>query len=369
MKRKTALLLAMIIVVSLLAACGGGGEPAAATSSDAGPDSFTAIDPNTINVLTGGERPVDMYEGQRPVAVMVSNDIYSMPQRGIAAADVIYEMVTEGGVTRLMAMYADYRTLPVVGPVRSVRDQQVQLAVPANAILTHIGSSAYARNLLNVLAYQDVDGIYLGKTAFFFDDTTRVPPYGSRNEYCWFTDAGRLWDGMERMDVHTTGEVPALFNFGYGLQPQGAAAEEISVVYSAAAYSGFQYDAAAGLYLKSIFGGAHMDENGTQLAFKNVLILTTDITLKVDGQCTEFDFSAGQGVYFMGGVAQEITWIKGGPAQPLQLFDKDGYPLLVESGKSYIGFVDSLQENAVTFIPGGVDAVSSAPESAPSAQA
>ena len=63
-----------------------------------------------------------------------------MPQSGISQADIIYEAVTEGGVTRLMALYSNLSKVPYVGPVRSARTQFVEMMLPLNAVYVHIGS-------------------------------------------------------------------------------------------------------------------------------------------------------------------------------------------------------------------------------------
>ena len=341
------------MLLASLSACGTSSSPSGDFSGGQSASGIgTGVNelPAGYNMLTGLPGPEGLLEGQRPAAVIVSNDIYSLPQRGLASADVLYEMVTEGGITRLMAMYADYRSLPLVGPVRSIRDQQVQLAVPINAILVHVGSSPYARNLLNVLEYQNIDGIYLGSTAFVFDEALAQT---RRNEYCYFTNAELMWRGMERLDVLTTGVVPPLFSFGEARQGTDAA-ERIDVTFSPASYCSFEYNARQGLYLKNIFDAPHADEDGSRLAFTNVIILSTAIGLKVDQYCTDFDFSGGTGVYFVNGAAQEITWVKGSPESPLLLFDKSGNMLQVQPGKSYIGVIADDGTASVTYSAGGV---------------
>lgn len=295
-----------------------------------------------FNALTGLPRAEGMLDGQRPVAVMVANNARALPQRGLASADVVYEMLTEGGITRLMALYADYRTLPQVGPVRSTRDQFVQFAYPSSAILAHIGSSVYARNLMNVLQYQGVDGLYLGSTAFLFDTARSLPkPGGKLNEYCWFTDAALLWQGMEAVDVAPTGEVRSLFRFSPEAAVAVGDAPKINVAYSGVSSASFRYRPKTGLYSKNISGAAHKDEDGTQLTFTNLIFLYCPITLKPDSLLTEFDLTGGTGVYFTAGGVQNITWEKGKPEDALRLYAPDGSELLVQQGKSYIGILPS----------------------------
>ncbi len=305
-----------------------------------------------INALTGLPRPEGMPEGQRPVALSIPNNIQALPQAGVAQADVVVEMLTEGGITRLLAMYADYRALPLVGPVRSTRDQFVQFAMPTNSILAHIGTSVYARNLLQVAGYASVDGLYLGTTSFWFDDERTKPrPGGKLAEYCWFTSAELFQAGLDANQINPVGEVRTLFNFTTDAIPMDAQAASISVAYSDAdqAQAGFAYNTEDGLYHKSIAGAPHTDMDGAPLAYHNVFLLWCDITLKPDGQCTEFDFSGGEGCYFTQGGVKALVWRKGGPEDALRLFTPQGEELPVMPGKSYVGFVPNNREDAVAY--------------------
>ena len=366
LKGWAALLLALALAVGL-AACGADGSappdsaPAAATSAPPTPASDSEpetppLEPlplaESINALTGQARPEGMEAGARPVAVIVANNQRSLPQRGLAAADVLVETLTEGGITRLMALYADARAIPQVGPVRSTRDQFVQLAAPLDAIQVHIGTSVYARNLLTVLEEKDIDGLYLGRTAFYFDTARSLPrPGGKLNEYCWFTDAGLIATGVGGTGVPTTGEVRALFNFAAEPAAASDEAAQISVAYSDQSTSGFNYNTETGLYDKTIFGSPHMDEDGTPLSYTNVLLLGTPITLKEDGLCSEFDFRGSTGWYFTAGGVTPITWQKGRPEDALRLFTDDGQELQVQPGKTYIGLYNENRPDSLAWAP------------------
>lgn len=345
MKQKISVALVVAILMAMLTACNSA-MSVTSTSGSAGSASGSQSVPivsgpvaTDADPLTGLTRAEGMVEGQRPVAVMVGNNPEALPQRGLASASVIYEAVTEGGITRLMAVYSDYRSLPQVGPVRSARDVFIQMAVPTDAILSHIGSSVYGSNLLNVLQYQDVDGYYLGTIAFAFD-------YGrgtqKANENCWFTDASLLWSGMERVDVHPTGAVQQPL-FGFGEVDGGQSGYQALLTYSAVSTSTFDYDSTSATYLKSYNGAPHADEDGTRLAFTNVIVLMVDTSLKQDAISVEFNMEKGTGLYFCKGGVQIINWKKGGPDQELQLFAADGSSLTVQPGKSYVGLVPSQQ--------------------------
>ncbi|MDL2324580.1 DUF3048 domain-containing protein, partial [Ruminococcaceae bacterium OttesenSCG-928-A16] len=320
--------------------------------------------PLTINPLTGLPRPEGMLPGQRPVAVMVATNQRALPQRGLAAADVIYEMVTEAGIPRLMAVYADYRTVPQVGPVRSTRDQFVQLALPQNFILAHIGSSVYGQNLLQVKKYKTLDGINLGTMAFLFDRERLVTRYGNQgSEYCWFTDAGLLWAGMERLDVLTSGDEHALFRFAKTPAVPATSAYYVRVKYSAVGNTSFNYDETTGLYNKNMLDMPHADEDGTRLSYTNVLVLNIKTGLKVDALLPDFDFTGGEGIYFTAGGATPVQWHKGPPESPLRIATKDGTMLEVQPGKTFIAFAPAgtTTFEAVAYAPKELPASSSPP--------
>lgn len=308
---------------------------------------------DNLNPLTGFARPEDMEKGARSVAVMVANDARAYPQRGLAAADILVEMPLENGATRLMAMYSDYRALPLVGPIRSIQDQFVQLAAPYNAIMVYIDATTYSRNLLEVMGMRAIDGVTTGTTAFWFDVDRSLPkPGGKLNESCWFTDAGLLWGGMELLDIWTHGEFPNIFRFSAeGHNPRDNALI-VKTNYSESVQVDFIYNADTRLYDKTAFGTWHTDEDGGQLSYKNLVLLSCDIEPKPDSTYIDVKFqNGGTGVYITDGAVTPITWAKPHPTAPLQIFNTEtGAEVAVQPGKSYIGVYPATQPNAFRYM-------------------
>lgn len=356
-------------MVGALAGCGADGDSSSASSQSLPPSepaSSSAPEPTPEptpqppsenvpeageNALTGLSAAEGMLEGQRPVAVIVMNSQRSLPQRGLAAADVLVEMLIDSQETRLLALYGDYRNVPQVGPVRSTYDQFVQFALPLDAIQVHIDKSQYAENLLAVLGQKDIDGIHLGKTAFWFDETRQLPRLtGKLNEYCWYTDAGYIWNGISSQEVYTVGSGPSLFQFA---EAEDFAASEdahyVQGIFSGLCTSGFNYNAEQGLYYKTNYGAAHTDDDGTQLAYNNVFFLNVDISQKEDSTLPEYDFTEGTGWYFTSGGFAAITWEKGDAQEAFTFKDESGAELQVKPGKSYIGFIPTGVENSVSW--------------------
>ena len=107
------------------------------------------------NPLTGEYGFNENAVGKRPVAVMVSNIKAALPQYGIDEADIVYELPVEGGITRLMAIYADYTNVPDVCSVRSCRYYYPLIAYGMDAIYCHWGSDKTIA--LDTLNYLDID--------------------------------------------------------------------------------------------------------------------------------------------------------------------------------------------------------------------
>lgn len=346
------MILALALVLSFTA-CGEG----TSSETESG-ETVIPVEEREYNYITGGALENGV-TSDRPVAIMVDNSKYALPQSGIAAADIIYEMVTEGGITRLMAVYSDLDDVAVVGPVRSARDQFVQFVLPLNAIYVHIGTSIYANDMLNFYHYQDIDGLYLGVTSFDFDKE-REKTYA--HEHCWYTKSNLIEDGIAATGLNRTGNLYPAFNFAdYREAPvvleNGEAATDIALVYSSYTDVAFHYNSENNRYYKDTYGAPHMDAaTGEQLSFDNVLLLNTTVSLYPDGLCTSYDLSQGDGYYFYGGRYIPVTWTKGQPENPINIFDAEGNPVEINVGKSYVGIFDSSMLSTLTISPAAEEA-------------
>lgn len=368
MKRFIAILLALCMAAGLCA-CGktgssssssqddsssgseSGGEISSQSDSDSAPAAPSGPAPE-INLITGEPLAEGQTAGTRPVAIMINNAPAAMPQRGIASADALFEMVTEGGITRMMAVFSDRAAVPRTGPVRSARDQHVQFAIPLNAILVHIGGSVYADNLLTQYHYPTIDGLYLGATSFWFDDARKSAGYAQ--EHCWYTDAVLIAAGMEKNSVAADGASQPLFNFADpGTKPTPASsATGLSFSFSESAPVSLHYDSATSRYAKTAFGSPQIDEStGEQLSFDNVILLFADITLKnpddPNNLVTDFALGGGSGYYFCNGGYLPITWRKGNPEDALRLFTSTGSELSVAPGKSYVAVIGNDRQSTL----------------------
>ncbi len=348
-KRIFSIIIAAVLAFTVFTAC----TPADKNPDDSANNGGTPVEvkPMDYNYLTGLPFESGQDKSRRPIAVMINNAKIALPQYGLTDADIIYEAVTEGGITRLMALFSDINKINRLGPVRSARTQFVQLMLPLNAIYVHIGSSTTADDLLNAYSYQDIDGIYLGSLAFSFD--SRLAETKS-SEHCWFTDKELIKAGIDKTGIITKNNFYPAFDFVKTEDEKrvlpGSVANNISFEYSSYSNVSFNYNREKGVYLKDAFGTPHMDAaTNTQLAFDNVFVLFANVGIEVqNGVLPYFDYSQGTGYYFHGGKSEEIIWKKGDPEFPLVLYSKDGEVLKVNTGKSYVGVLDTLKKD--TFI-------------------
>ena len=290
-----------------------------------------------INPLTGQEDPDGALRGKRPVAVQIRTGDGTLPQWGIARADLVIEGVTEGSTAGMLAVFSSVDQISKAGPVAPGRDLMLQFALPLNAIPVHIDKNVYAYNLLNVLSYQDIDGYHTGTAAFAFDADRQASGY--REENCWYTTGDLIKAGLDLYGTSAEGETLQLFDFGDREDPETRNATELHITFSDGDTEGFYYSVDDGVYFKTNTDGSQaMDADaGEQAAFTNVFVLYASSGVKDDGYTRQYDLSGGTGLYLTKGGWQEIRWTKGDATAPLVLTDTEGNSLTVNRGKSFIG--------------------------------
>ena len=343
MKRIQTALLAAAMAFSLAGCSLFGSQPAATPAPTPAPTATPAPTPSPTptpqpgtNLLTGQADPTGALTGQRPVAVQIRTGDGSLPQWGIARADVLVAGVTEGSTAGLMAIFASADQISKAGPVAPGRDLMLQFALPLNAVPVYIDKNVYAYNLVNLLNYQDVDGFHTGTAAFAFDDGRQTSGY--REENCWYTTGDLVKAGMNLYGAGTDGQTTQLFDFAERPDPAARNGIELHVTFSAADTESFYYSANDGVYFKTNPDGSQaMDADaGRQASFTNLFVLYASSGIKDDGYTRQYDLTGGTGLYLTDGAWQEIRWQKGDATAPLVLTDLEGNSLKVNPGKSYI---------------------------------
>jgi len=269
---------------------------------------------------------------QAGLAIMIENHADARPQTGLAYADVVYEALAEGGITRFIAVFLS-GDAPVVGPVRSLRHYFAFMAADYGADVVHIGASPEGftwRDAMN-MGYLDESAGDPG----VWRVRTRPPPHNAYTD----TAADRAVLAERGRQVNR-GWGPLRFSAD---APRGeAAAENVTLAFLPWTYSvSYAWDAGAARYLRFMEGREHRDAaTGEQIApatvvaqFANVQAIPADPKLRLD---VDLVGGSGELVVFSHGTRREGTWSKPAPRTPTTWLDADGNPFVIPPGLVWV---------------------------------
>lgn len=279
---------------------------------------------------------------RRPVAVMVSNSYDSLPQWGISQADILYEMLAEGRITRLLAIFQDPSRIEALASIRSARPYFIDIAQSYGAVYLHFGGSVPA---YDAIAERDgliaLDGIRGGwEGSLFLRDPDRRKQIGL--EHSVYTDGEKIEAALASLDADLSLDGhPSAFQFGSEHSAKdGSPAGKITVTYSSRNQPWFEYDETSGEYLRFQYGDPHMDAwLDRQVSVKNLFVLrmaTRDVPDNSLGLVEVTTTGQGAGYYFCDGKMVDITWEKEAYDAPLTLYSADGEELTAARGKSFV---------------------------------
>ena len=344
MKRAICLFSALLLL--LTAACGDTtGEPTATPEATPAPEITATPEPTPEPIrepLTGLPCDQDV-SALRPVAVMLNNLKAALPQQGNSQADIIYEVLAEGGITRMLGVYQHPEKVGLIGSVRSARQYYWELAQGHDAVYIHAGGSPEFYETKSRLGLFTVDGVngsyaYAG-AGMFWRDRERIPGHRYAVEHSLLTSGEAIAAMLSKEDktAHAEGYQYEMAFADDGTPAGGQNALTVTVPFSNYKSGVFRYDAATGLYAVEEYGQPYLDGNdNTQVAATNLIVAQTTCTV-VDGSGRiKVDLSSGSGWFACGGKIVPITWQKGDASQQLRYFNEDGSPLTLGRGKSYV---------------------------------
>lgn len=280
----------------------------------------------------------------RPLAVMIPNDASALPHYNISNADILYECLVEGNMTRLMGIFGDWTSLERLGNIRSCRDYFVYWAFEWDAIYVHAGGPFYIKDVISRSDTQNIDAL-TAPEGVFYRTTDRSAP---QNLYF---DGSALYKEAERLNYSLQPRIgysdTAHFQFSSDSNsmdkyPNAAAALQIDL---SNAYpitqTQFKYQKEDGLYYRyqSPSGGAHIDAaTGEQLSFKNILLQFAYYEVRDDQgylafQCID---SRRDGWYFTEGKGIHVNWEKTSDYGPTRYYDDQGNEIFLNEGKTMI---------------------------------
>lgn len=312
----------------------------------------------------------EAWEKRRPLAVMIENSPDARPQSGLSDADVVYEAVAEGGVTRFMAMfYCDVQAFDtILAPIRSARTYFINYASGYNyPLYVHVGGAnlpgptdalgqlgQYGWNLEN-----DINQFSVGYPTFVRNANRLGKQVAT--EHTMETSTERLWAvGEERGWTNMSPErkvglkvVPGT-DWKEGFTPwkffdEVPAKGDVASI-SHDFWSGYgqysvqwDFDATTGLYKRTMGGEAHTDlNNDKQIQAANIIVLLTTEKGPINENKHMLYGTTGTGdaLIFTNGTATKAKWSKPTRESELRFVDTKGADVPLNRGLTWISVVD-----------------------------
>lgn len=280
----------------------------------------------------------------RPINIRVDNSAQSRPQTGLARADVVWETLAEGGITRFTATY-QCRQPGTVGPVRSARLIDLQLTPMLDALLVHVGAAQQVTDMIwaSPFAPRDIDE-WGGDPAFYRVDQAPVDWLRT------YTTGELITTVAEARGVRQTERSLRGWRFSADIPPGATgAATEITIPYAPGTSSvvNYTYNVGSSRYLRYQGSAPHLDRaTGEQLAAANVLVLLAPETVtpiiedKLGNRSLHYDLRAeGRGLLFRDGQSWDATWRREGENVLVRIIGTDGQPIPLKPGQSWVQIV------------------------------
>ena len=296
--------------------------------------------------LTGeGVSDVAVLE-RRPLAVKISNfPPIVRPQAGLIYADVVFEHLSEAGLTRLTAVFLS-KGAEKVGSIRSARLLDLEIPAMFKAMFAYSGASGGVKQKIMKSDFFDrVISPDYGHPGFRY-----IPSEGKAYEHTLFSDTQALWEIAEERGLN---ERQDLSGWTFSEEPPegGSPATSLEFLYTPKyASAEYQYDPGREAYLRSILGDPHRDElTGEQIAARNVVAiyanhLDTDIVEDSTGPRIYYSieiqiWGEGRAIVFRDGQAFEGRWVR--PQRPdlVRFVDDVGNPIPLKPGNTWIQVV------------------------------
>ena len=282
-------------------------------------------------------------QDQRPVAIIVDNEVTALDHYGLTQADIIYEMMNSTAnneITRLMCLVKDWESITRFGSIRSARPTNFMIAPEYDAILIHDGGPFYIDPYLANPWIDNLSGGFAridnGKPREFTEYVTtgeiadRIAAAKYSEEYTSYYE-GPHWQFADEKEPFDLADIYNSKDCTYIDLPFPHNKSEL------------EYDEEENLYFYSEYGKAHIDpeNDDKQLAFTNVILQCAEISQLDANGYMEFKVmnNDGKGYYITGGKAIPVTWEKGTDTEPTIFYDSNGDEIVLNTGKTYIGLV------------------------------
>lgn len=294
---------------------------------------------------------VDENSKTRPYAVMINNNHAAWPQCGLKDAYIVYEIVAEGGITRMMALYKD--KLPEkVGSIRSARHYFIDYAEENDAIFVHWGGSPQAYSRIST-GINDIDGMTYSNPTFFRDNSLN-----RALEHRGFVNLEEANNIAKKQGYTRDTNKDLLLNYSaeeINLKENESSekADEVRLVYSDYHTTSYEYDEENKVYKRYMSGKANVDlETGEQYTAKNIIAYKVSNYTLNDGENKGRqelnNIGSGSGYFISEGYAVPITWEKSSHSGQTVYKYANGEEIIVNDGNTFIQILPTSGSISIT---------------------
>ena len=320
--RPVAAVIGVLGLALVAGACGSGSE-AQTTAPQTAPSTAPPTTTTTVFVptapLTGLPDPSGASQTRAALSVKIENTPEARPQSGLDVADVVYEEVVEGGITRFWAIF-NSAAPQVVGPIRSVRFMDPNVVWPIGGVVAFSGGTNANVALIRDTPTVNVDENNAGDA--FFRESTRFAPHNL------YGDTAKLWArGGEPVPPH-----PLFTYLGKGETFVGDGIDQFRVGFNPGYDPTYTWDPATKTWKRSYGQFPFNDVSGQQVAPKNVIVQFVHYPAGAEGEL----IGEGEAWVFSDNKLLRGKWVKPNAETPTQFLNSFGVPIALTPGRTWV---------------------------------
>jgi hypothetical protein len=294
---------------------------------------------NPLNGTLFTKEEMDKLLKRRPVAVMINNHMEARPQSGLNQADIVYEAVTESGITRYMAIFWSQGPNKV-GPVRSARQYFLEWLSPFDPIYIHDGcaqtTDPRTNACGNIYTYKIKDITTQGS----WRSTDRVAPHNEYNSIvnAWEIGKSKDWDQFPEKTEALKFKRDANFELR-GKKTKVEITYRTDMLNGGAFNTQWVYDRNTNLYTHRVGGTTDVDlDTKKVITAKNVIVEEAELIDAFDGKGRVIITTTGQGKakILMDGKIIDAKWKKSSRTDRTRYYDSKGEEILLNRGKIWV---------------------------------
>ena len=281
---------------------------------------------------------IDLDSDSRCMAIMINNisNVWGY-QSGLQDAYLVYEIIVEGGYTRLMAVFKD-KNLDRIGSVRSSRHYFLDYALENDCVYVHFGWSPQAQSDISKLGVNNINFMS-------YDGYTRDRSLNLASEHTAFTTTNNILEGMDYYKYRKTSNEKPLLNYSVddidlSTMDDSMVANRLFIKFSNNRNTSFEYDEVNKVYKRFQNDEAQTDYvTKEQYSAKNIITYqVSNYTISGDekGRQDINNIGSGEGYYITNGYAVPITWEKSSRSSKTIYKYKNGSEIVVNDGNTHI---------------------------------